>query len=168
MTAPTRSHQIARELMLRNGRTTRLADAVVNVLLVLVIGITGAVALTHWGTCSQEVALCATLVTPTRMGWWRRLRWALVDACARLFDADDDAEPPHGPDTPPAATYNARHANTRLSQVLAAAWHDGRDAGERLGYTRGWRFGWFCGFALGVLAGSAALWLAFQLGLAAG
>lgn len=63
-------------------------------LLAVILGVAGALALIHWGTCSQEVAMCAALVTPTRLGWWRRLRMTLRALQLRwlIRAAEDDLQ----------------------------------------------------------------------------
>ena len=84
------------------------------------------------------------------------------------------APPPAAPRSEPvydrANPLDARisAAAARHGQTVTAAWQDGHDAGERVGYLSGWRWGAVCGFLAGLCAGALLVAGALQLGLRLG
>lgn len=138
----------------RNARTIQRMDAAVSFMLQLVAAVLLICAgvwllLTYFEPCAGAT-LCAGVVPfipGARLGGTGSTG-GTAGKYTRRHRADDTTPPP----LEPPAEYTA--GQQRVATAVQAAFHHGRDIGERAGYVQGWRWGWLCGLVPGVLAGA--------------
>ena len=73
MTNPELIHDMAQAVNAANDHRAARAEAGVGVIVALVLGILGGLALLHYLTPCESAALCTLSVIPTRPGWGLRL-----------------------------------------------------------------------------------------------
>jgi hypothetical protein len=91
---PTDSNALAEVINARNAQRMQRAEAGAGIVVALVLGILGALALVHWLTPCEGTALCmgAAFTQPHRAGWLRNLALRLRAAHLRVLIrwAEDD------------------------------------------------------------------------------